>query len=125
MAYRSPSIPGAAWSFAKVSGFRSRAFPRAASRWSAANFAQSAREAWTDPAGPMAGGLSASGPGSTGFPSSPCPRGSSRDLRSPGAPNPALSMARGRKRRSRRRSSQGFPAARSAMAPAMAKFALA
>src|SRR5215217_2502048 len=59
------SPPGAGvWSFSRVSGLTSLVL--AEGRLAAANLAQSSMEQWMMPAGPMATGLSAAGPGSTG-----------------------------------------------------------
>jgi hypothetical protein len=52
------------------------------------------------PAGAIIGRLSASGPGSSGVPSSVWPRGWSQELVVPGGPKPALVMPSGAKRSS-------------------------
>src|SRR5437773_6175062 len=66
--------PGAGvWSFSTVSGLTSLVL--AEGRLAAANLAQSPIEQWTALAGPIATGLSAPGPGSTGEPSALWPRG--------------------------------------------------
>ena len=115
--------PGAGvWSFSSVSGLTSLVL--ADGRLAAANLAQSPIEQWTMPAGPMATGLSAPGPGSTGEPSALWPRGWSFFARVPGAPKPAVVMPSGRKIFSRMRSSQDLPVTFSAMWPAMEKPAL-
>src|SRR3954469_402136 len=72
------------WSFARVSGLTSLVL--AEGRLAAANRHQSSMEQWTVPAGPMATGLSAAGPGSTGVPSALWPRGWSFLAGVPGGP---------------------------------------
>ena len=71
------------------------------------------------PAGPMPAGLSA-GAGLDGGAVGLVAAGLVVPARLPGAPKPAVAMPRGRKIRSRVRSSHDLPATFSAMCPAMA-----